>query len=360
MPVERIRLDRLTKLYNGHAAVADFSLSVNAGEFCVILGPSGSGKSTLINMIAGFTAPTSGEIYVDGQPTSGLPPHQRDLGMMFQGYALFPHLSVYENVAFPLRARGVADRELRPRVEQSLAMVELNGLEYRLPAELSGGQQQRTALARALVFGPRLLLMDEPLGALDRRLRERMQVEIRAIQRKLAITVLYITHDQQEAMTLADLLVVMNRGNAVQVGPPLQVYHRPRTQFVCEFLGDSNLISATVERVGLGGISCRIPSGDHITVATAEGCEPGQDVIIAMRPEQLRFGSTAGSEANRLVGRIDDVVDWGAMRRYSIAIPNGERALMLFESGGRQSPARCAGDEAVVVFGAEDAMIVAP
>src|SRR4029078_1076431 len=248
----------------------DCSLAVNAGEFCVILGPSGSGKSTLINMIAGFTAPTSGGIYVDGQPTSGLPPHQRDLGMMFQGYALFPHLSVYENVAFPLRARGVADEALRPRVAEALAMGELAGFERRLPDELSGGQQQRTALARALVFGPRLLLMDEPPAALDRRVRERMQSEIRAIQRKLAITVLYITHDQQEAMTLADVLVVMNRGRGEQVGAPLGGYHRPRTRVVSEVLGDTNLLPVTVESVSGEHVTCRTRSGDPIVVETSE------------------------------------------------------------------------------------------
>jgi ABC-type Fe3+/spermidine/putrescine transport system ATPase subunit len=244
--LERIRLDSLTKVYDRRPVVTDLNLSVEAGEFCVILGPSGSGKSTVMNMIGGFTPPTSGEIYVDGVATSGLAPYERELGMMFQGYALFPHLTVYENVAFPLRARGARTRELQSSVARVLEIVELSGFEQRLPSELSGGQQQRTALARALVFGPRLLLMDEPLAALDRRLRERMQSEIRAIQRKLVITVLYITHDQQEAMMLADKLVVLNQGRAEQVGPPLEVYHRPRTRFVCEFLGDSNILDLTV------------------------------------------------------------------------------------------------------------------
>jgi len=282
--VERIRLENLTKIYDRHPVVADFSLSVSAGDFCVILGPSGSGKSSVMNMIGGFTAPTSGEIYIDGEPATGIPPHARDLGMMFQGYALFPHLTVFENVAFPLRARGVRSGELRARVERTLEVVELSDLQGRRPNELSGGQQQRTALARALVFGPRVLLMDEPLAALDRRLRERMQLEIKAIQRQLAITVLYITHDQQEAMMLADMLVVMNQGRAEQVGAPLSVYHRPRTRFVCDFLGDSNIFDATVESIAPGAIVCRAHSGERIIVTAeqpiANGpnrhCFPGQ------------------------------------------------------------------------------------
>jgi ABC-type Fe3+/spermidine/putrescine transport system ATPase subunit len=356
--VERIRLERLTKVYGQHPVVCDFSLSVNAGEFCVILGPSGSGKSTLINMIAGFTAPSSGEIFVDGKPTTGLAPHQRELGMMFQGYALFPHLSVYENVAFPLRARGVSDKELRERVEQALAMVELTGFEQRRPDELSGGQQQRTALARALVFGPRLLLMDEPLAALDRRLRERMQTEIRSIQKRLAITVLYITHDQQEAMTLADLLVVMNHGRMEQLGAPLDVYHRPKTRFVSEFLGDINLLEATIEYVSGEQVTCRTANGDSIVVTTADSVSVEQQVTLAIRPEQMRLTTGEVIAANRLVGRIGDIVDWGASRRYHIEIPNAT-VLLAMESGGRLMEARQRGDEVVVTFDARDATIVA-
>lgn len=202
-----------------------------------------------MNMIGGFTPPTSGEVYLDGVPITGLAPYKRDLGMMFQGYALFPHLTVFENVAFPLRARGTNNRELRNRVECILETVELSVLAHRLPHELSGGQQQRTALARALVFGPKLLLMDEPLAALDRRLRERMQSEIRMIQRRLAITVLYITHDQQEAMILADKVVIINQGQVEQVGEPIDVYRQPRTRFVSEFLGESNILDVTVESI---------------------------------------------------------------------------------------------------------------
>ena len=357
--MERVRLERLTKFYDQNPVVSDFSLSVNAGELCVILGPSGSGKSTLINMIAGFTAPSSGEIYVDGKPTTGLAPHQRDLGMMFQGYALFPHLSVYENVAFPLRARGVSDKALRDCVEQALATVELAGFEQRRPDELSGGQQQRTALARALVFGPRLLLMDEPLAALDRRLRERMQTEIRSIQQRLAITVLYITHDQQEAMTLADVLVVMNRGQAEQVGAPLDVYHRPKTRFVSEFLGDINLLEATIESINGAEVTCRTASGETIVAATTDSVAAGQRITLAIRPEQMRLTTDKVSATNRLVGRIVDVVDWGSSRRYRVEFSNDAPVLLAMESGGMRIQARQRGDEVVVSFDARDVTIVA-
>lgn len=357
--MERIRLERLTKIYDRHPVVVDFNLSVATGDFCVILGPSGSGKSTVMNMIGGFTPPTSGEIYVDGKPTTSLAPHQRDLGMMFQGYALFPHLTVYENVAFPLRARGTADRQVRDHVERTLGLVELTGFEQRLPGELSGGQQQRTALARALVFGPRLLLMDEPLAALDRRLRERMQAEIRAIQRKLAITVIYITHDQQEAMTLADVLVVMNKGRAEQVGPPLDVYHRPRTRFVGEFLGDTNILDAAVESADGTVVVCRTAQGDTVVIEAGEPAAIGQPVTLAIRPEHVRFATNEAVECNQLVGEITEVVDWGVSRRYHVAIPGAERAVLVTEPGHPNVPARSLGDKAILAFDIGDVVLVA-
>ncbi len=356
--MERIRLDKLTKIYGRHPVVADLSLSVQAGEICVILGPSGSGKSTVMNMIGGFTPPTSGEIYVDGNATTGLAPHSRDLGMMFQGYALFPHLTVYENIAFPLRARGVDREEVRSCVARVLEMVELHDLGQRLPNELSGGQQQRTALARALVFGPKLLLMDEPLAALDRRLRERMQAEIKAIQRQLAITVLYITHDQQEAMMLADILVVMNQGRAEQVGPPLEVYHRPRTRFVCEFLGDSNILDATVESIGASVALCRTRNGCTISVEAEQRLAIGENIAVAVRPENLRFATKASTERNRLSGRVSDVLDLGQSRRYCIETPGAVRALQVTEQGRPHASVCKPGDEVILTFASADAVVV--
>jgi len=357
--LERIRLDNLTKIYHRLPVVSNLCLSVRAGEFCVILGPSGSGKSTVMNMIGGFTPPTSGEIYVDGQPTTGLAPHARELGMMFQGYALFPHLTVQENVAFPLRARGMASREVRTRVAGALEIVELQDFAQRLPSELSGGQQQRTALARALVFGPRLLLMDEPLAALDRLLRERMQTEIKAIQRKLAITVLYITHDQQEAMMLADVLVVMNAGRAEQIGPPLDVYHRPRTRFVCEFLGDSNILDVTVEAVQAGTALCRTRSGAGITIDVTKPIAVGETIALAVRPENLRIATAGSNERNQIVGRITDVLDSGSSRRYCIETQGEARPLQMREQGRQDASACKIGDAVILTFDSANAFVVA-
>ena len=356
--MERIRLEKLTKIYDRNAVVSNLDLSIRAGDFCVILGPSGSGKSTVVNMIGGFTPPTSGEIYVDGVATTGLPPYARELGMMFQGYVLFPHLTVYENVAFPLRARGAGGQELRTRVEQVLGIVELDGLQHRLPRELSGGQQQRTALARALVFGPRLLLMDEPLAALDKHLRERMQSEIKAIQRKLAITVLYITHDQQEAMTLADMLVVMNRGRAEQVGPPLEVYHRPRTRFVCEFLGDANILDVTVESSTATVARCRTRGGDRIRIEVGQPLVAGARISIAVRPERIDFATRGAPDRNTIAGRILDVVDIGTSRRYRVDAQGSEKVLLVSEPGRRSAHRREPGDEVTLAFGADDAVVV--
>ena len=356
--MERIRLENLTKIYDRHPVVADFSLSVSAGDFCVILGPSGSGKSSVMNMIGGFTAPTSGEIYIDGEPATGLPPHARDLGMMFQGYALFPHLTVFENVAFPLRARGVRSGELRARVERTLEVVELSDLQGRRPNELSGGQQQRTALARALVFGPRVLLMDEPLAALDRRLRERMQLEIKAIQRQLAITVLYITHDQQEAMMLADMLVVMNQGRAEQVGAPLSVYHRPRTRFVCDFLGDSNIFDATVESIAPGAIVCRAHSGERIIVTAEQPMAIEQLITIAVRPEHIRISAADRPESNLIPGVIAEILDLGLSRRYRVATPISPRPLLVTEPGSAVATSRKVHDVVHVAFAIEAATVI--
>jgi putative spermidine/putrescine transport system ATP-binding protein len=357
--LDRMRIEKLTKVYNRHSVVNAFNLSVAAGEFCVILGPSGSGKSTIMNMIGGFTPPTSGEVYLDGVPITGLAPYKRDLGMMFQGYALFPHLTVFENVAFPLRARGTNNRELRNRVERILETVELSVLAHRLPHELSGGQQQRTALARALVFGPKLLLMDEPLAALDRRLRERMQSEIRMIQRRLAITVLYITHDQQEAMILADKVVIINQGQVEQVGEPIDVYRQPRTRFVSEFLGESNILDATVESIEQNEILCRTSAGLSIAATTDAPMTLGVRVAIAIRPERVHFSTDAITQTNRLAGHIADIVDIGFMRRYQVILSETENNFLVLEQGAQNTANRKSGDRVVLTFGKEDAVLVA-
>jgi putative spermidine/putrescine transport system ATP-binding protein len=241
-----IELRALSKRYGRHAALGGaggIDLDVADGELVAILGPSGAGKTTALTLVAGFEEPTSGAVVIGGRDVTRLPAHRRDVGVVFQSYALFPHLTVGENVAFPLRSRGVPRAQRRERVAQALATVGLPGTEERAPGTLSGGQQQRVALARAIVFEPRILLLDEPLAALDRRLRDRMQVELRALHRELGVTLLLVTHDQEEALTLSDRLVVLHDGEIAQQGPPAEVYRRPASRFVAEFLGASNLLA---------------------------------------------------------------------------------------------------------------------
>src|SRR5207249_1438913 len=242
-----VELRQLSKSFGPVRAVDGVTLGLARGELLTILGPSGSGKTTTLRMIAGFTQPSSGAVLLDGKDITGLPAHRRDIGLVFQNYALFPHLTAGQNVAFPLQMRKISASEVRRRVAEAFALVGLKGLEERHPRELSGGQQQRVALARALVFRPRLLLMDEPLGALDRKLREQMQLEIKHLQKTLGITVIYVTHDQEEALFMSDRVAVTNAGTIVQIGTPVDLYNRPADRFVADFIGESNFLSGTVQ-----------------------------------------------------------------------------------------------------------------
>jgi len=258
-----VRLQALTKAFGPVAAVCDVSVTIDRGSFFTLLGPSGSGKTTTLMMVAGFTYPTSGDVFVDGKPMAGLPPQKRDLGMVFQSYAVFPHLTVYDNVAFPLQIRKRPRLEIVHRVAEALALVRLTGYERRLPRQLSGGEQQRVALARALVFRPRVLLMDEPLGALDKKLRAHMQLELKHIQQRLHVTVMYVTHDQEEALTMSDRVAVMQGGRIEQVGTPAELYDRPASRFVADFLGavrPEKLVPADdagVAALGAGANTCK-------------------------------------------------------------------------------------------------------
>uniref|UniRef100_UPI0026393C49 ABC transporter ATP-binding protein n=1 Tax=uncultured Amaricoccus sp. TaxID=339341 RepID=UPI0026393C49 len=242
----RITFDQVAKAYGNFRVIEDLSLTIEAGEFISLLGPSGSGKTTLLMMLAGFEDVTSGAILLDGRRIDALPPYRRDMGVVFQSYALFPHMTVAGNVAFPLEMRGAARGEIAERVRRALDMVQLGALAERHPHQLSGGQQQRVALARALVFEPALVLMDEPLGALDKQLREQMQLDIRALHRRLGLTIVFVTHDQSEALTMSDRIAVFDRGRIEQVGTPREIYDRPATRFVAEFIGETNLLAGTV------------------------------------------------------------------------------------------------------------------
>ncbi|MBX3568674.1 MAG: ABC transporter ATP-binding protein [Rhizobiaceae bacterium] len=282
---KRVQISGLSKLYGGHPAVDRVSIDIAAGSFCTILGASGSGKTTLLKMVAGYEQPTEGRIEIDGRDVASMRVAARNIGMVFQNYALFPHMTVAANLAFPLEMRGLAKADIVARVTAMLELIGLAGFGSRLPRELSGGQQQRVALGRALIFEPDILLMDEPLGALDKNMRQAMQREIRAIHRKVGVTVLYVTHDQDEAMNMADLVVVMDKGRVAQTGSPLDIYNAPRTDFVATFLGDCNLID--VER-GRDGVRRLALAGG---IAIPAGVKSGRAEMVGVRPERISVGA---------------------------------------------------------------------
>jgi spermidine/putrescine ABC transporter ATP-binding subunit len=316
-----VRLERLTKIYGSVVAVDDATVTIGPGSFFTLLGPSGSGKTTTLMMIAGFVYPTRGEILVDGAPVAALPPQKRDLGMVFQNYAVFPHLTVFENIAFPLQVRRVPTTEIRRRVAEALELVRLGGYDRRLPRQLSGGEQQRVALARALVFRPRVLLMDEPLGALDKKLRAHMQLELKRIQRHLHVTVIYVTHDQEEALTMSDRVAVLRRGQIEQVGTPSELYEAPANRFVADFLGESNFIDGAVIRtVEPGRYLVRTAGGFELVGLAAGLLRDGQPVTAAVRPEKLLVADVPSRSLNTCKGTVEDIIYAGDATRYRVAV----------------------------------------
>ena len=319
-----VRLHELTKTYGAVVAVDGVSATIAPGSFFTLLGPSGSGKTTTLMMVAGFTYPTRGEVFVDGRPVAGLPPQKRDLGMVFQSYAVFPHLTVFDNIAFPLQIRRAPRDEIRRRVGEALELVRLTGYDRRLPRQLSGGEQQRVALARALVFRPRVLLMDEPLGALDKKLRAHMQIELKHIQRHLHVTVIYVTHDQEEALTMSDRVAVMQQGRIEQIGPPVELYEAPASRFVADFLGESNFLDGVV--VGpaeAGRFAVRAAGGLEFRGVGAAPLRVGQAVTAAIRPEKLAplaEPAAPGAAGNACKGTVDEVIYVGDATRYRVAL----------------------------------------
>ncbi len=309
------------KSYDGESLIVkDLNLDIRKGEFLTLLGPSGSGKTTSLMMLAGFETPTNGEILLAGRSLNNVPPHKRDIGMVFQNYALFPHMTVAENLAFPLSVRGMNRSDASERVKRALSMVQLDAFSHRYPAQLSGGQQQRVALARALVFEPQLVLMDEPLGALDKQLREHMQMEIKHIHERLGVTVVYVTHDQGEALTMSDRVAVFHQGEIQQIAPPRELYEFPRNTFVANFIGENN-------RLG-GKLLSR--EGDRCTVALARGekvealavnvGEPGEPVTLSIRPERVRLNGTSENCANRFSGRVVEFIYLGDHVRIRLEV----------------------------------------
>jgi putative spermidine/putrescine transport system ATP-binding protein len=325
----KLRVRGAAKSYGAVTALAGASFEMGEGEFLTLLGPSGSGKTTLLMIIAGLMAPDGGEVWIDGRLATYAPPHKRDIGIVFQNYALFPHLTVFENIAFPLRMRRMAKDRIANEVMQALDTVQLAHTANRLPRELSGGQQQRIALARCTVYRPSIVLMDEPLGALDRKLRDQMQLEIKHLQRQIGITVLYVTHDQDEAMTMSDRICLMNNGRIEQLGAPQELYFRPRSVFVADFLGESNLLSGIVresgERLLVEG------PGRLMLSAMADGTLAiGTKVRLMVRPESLRLLAPGEAGENAAEGTLEEIVFTGGVRRYYVAIP-GEAVLAVKE-----------------------------
>jgi putative spermidine/putrescine transport system ATP-binding protein len=325
-----LELDGLTKTYGDERVVDAVSAAIRPGEFFSLLGPSGSGKTTTLMMIAGFVSPDGGAIRVDGADLTDVPPQRRGLGMVFQNYAIFPHLNVFENVAFPLRARRVREAALRERVQAALELVQLDRFAQRYARQLSGGQQQRVAIARAIVFHPSIVLMDEPLGALDKNLRYDMQVEIKEIQQRLGMTVVYVTHDQEEAMNMSDRIAIMNHGRIEQLGPPAEIYERPLNAFVGRFLGEANLIEGTIERIETAEAVLRSRDGIALRARFKGVATPGRAASLFVRPEKLAFGEMAN--ANRVEGTvrrrsflgniIRTVVDAGPSTQLTVDLPN--------------------------------------
>jgi putative spermidine/putrescine transport system ATP-binding protein len=308
----------VAKSFDGQSqAVAPLDLDVAEGEFLTLLGPSGSGKTTTLMMLAGFEEPSAGEILLDGRVLNRMPPHRRGIGVVFQNYALFPHMTVAQNLAFPLEMRRMPRAERESRIRRALALVRLETLADRRPAQLSGGQQQRVALARALIFSPRIVLMDEPLGALDRQLREQLQLEIRALHRELGLTVLYVTHDQDEALTMSDRVAVFHQGRVEQLGPPREIYDAPRTRFVAGFIGENNLLPVTVVPTGGDSARCRLASGEEITVA---GAAPDGPALLALRPERVVLGDV---QENRIAGTVAEATFLGDQTRLRVTLGGG-------------------------------------
>jgi putative spermidine/putrescine transport system ATP-binding protein len=324
VPVEAfVHFDRVQKTYDGrHLAVADLSLSIRRGEFLTLLGPSGSGKTTALMMLAGFELPTAGDISLEGRSLRRVPPYERNIGLVFQNYALFPHMTVAENLAFPLSVRKASRAEIGDRVARALGLVRLKGFDTRRPAELSGGQQQRVALARALIFNPVLVLMDEPLGALDKQLREQLQIEIKHIQKDLGLTVVYVTHDQSEALTMSDRIAVFNEGSIQQLATPADLYERPLNAFVAQFVGESSRLAGTVRSISPDG-SCSVTvDGGQTVAATAVNISgPGSRTILSIRPERVAVTPSEGECETVLQARVEELIYHGDHTRVRLDLP---------------------------------------
>jgi spermidine/putrescine ABC transporter ATP-binding subunit len=320
----QLELHNVFKLFGSVKAVDDVSLNIEHGEFLTLLGPSGSGKTTTLNMIAGFEIPTGGDILLENEDITTVAPNRRGIGMVFQNYALFPHMTVYDNIAFPLKMRKIAADKIRTMTRETLELVKLPGFDPRYPHQLSGGQQQRIALARAIVFQPQILLMDEPLGALDKKLRDHMRLEIKHLQESLNITVIYVTHDQEEALTMSDRIAIMNEGRIVQIDTPVELYESPANLFVADFIGESNFLRGRVAETKSDRTAIETRQGLKVWVRKSSQMESGEEISVAVRPEKIQILASEqdgpNEIVNRFTGRIEEIVYLGEAKIYRVSL----------------------------------------
>ncbi len=324
-----VKFEKVDKSYDGEILVVkDLNVDVPQGEFLTLLGPSGSGKTTTLMMLAGFETPTSGEIYLEGEPISSIPPYKRGIGMVFQNYALFPHMTVNENLSFPLEVRKLSKSDTEEKVKKALSMVELDAFGSRMPMQLSGGQQQRVALARALVFEPRLVLMDEPLGALDKKLREQMQYEIKHIHERIGITVVYVTHDQSEALTMSNRIAVFNDGKIQQISTPDVLYEKPDNAFVAQFIGENNQIKGKVKSIN--GTNCVIETenGEDIVSLKVNVSSVGENSTISLRPERVAINTSEGEFENKFEAQVKELIYLGDHIRTRVEVCGNDQFIV--------------------------------
>jgi spermidine/putrescine transport system ATP-binding protein len=357
-----VELRRVVKRFEDVVAVDNLSLTIREGEFFSLLGPSGCGKTTTLRMIAGFEHPTSGEIYIGGEPQSYLPAYRRPVNTVFQSYALFPHMTVYQNVAFGLEMHNEPKVEIRRRVGEALELVHLPGMDNRRPNQLSGGQQQRVALARALVNRPKVLLLDEPLGALDLKLRRAMQVELKTLQHQIGITFIYVTHDQEEALTMSDRIAVMHQGHVLQLGTPQDIYETPKSLFVADFIGETNFIPGTIRHAG-ATVSISFPDGTVTTAGWAEdGLVAGTEAMLSIRPEKIQVYPVGTPQPAQIYtqfpARVEEVIYAGTDTRYVLGL--GELATLVARQQNASSNGRRfnTGDQVTVRWDASHARIL--
>jgi spermidine/putrescine transport system ATP-binding protein len=351
-----VRLSGITKRFGDFVAVDDLNLDIYEGEFFSLLGPSGCGKTTTLRMIAGFEEPTQGEISVAGEQVQGIPPYRRPVNTVFQSYAIFPHLNVFDNVAFGLRRAKVPKDEVASRVADACEMVQLAGFEKRKPGMLSGGQQQRVALARALVNRPKVLLLDEPLGALDLKLRKEMQLELKSLQEEVGITFVYVTHDQEEALTMSDRIAVINEGKVQQLAGPTTLYETPANRFVAGFIGQTNVFSGTVEAADGDKVTLRTREGLRVEAVAREQAPPkeGEESHAAVRPEKVRFGESGD---NVSAAEVKQLVYLGASTQYIVEVEGGGK-LVLYQQNAFDAARPSEGDGVTVSWDAQNCLVL--